>query len=100
MFKRLIALVLACVLMTGALCAWAEPEGIAIDGESASGDIDTVIDAGDLFLSVDDLGASLLANDGDGEDELLPTELTVKKSTTKKVKLGTDYQVKIPGKKI
>lgn len=100
MFKRLIALLLACVLMTGALCAWAEPEGIAIDGESASGDIDTVIDAGDLFLSVDDLGASLLANDGDGEDELLPTELTVKKSTTKKVKLGTDYQVKIPGKKI
>lgn len=101
MFKRLIALLLACMLATGALCAWAEPEGIAIDGESAPGDIDTVIDAGDLALSVDDLSDSLLlANDGDGEDGLLPTELSIKKSATKKVILGVDYQITVPGKTI
>ena len=100
MFKRLIALLLACVLTMGTLCAWAEPECIAIDGESTPGEIDTVVDAGDLFLSIDDLGTSLLANDDGGEEALLPTELTIKKSVTKKVKLGVDYQVKIPGKKI
>ena len=38
MFKRLIALLLACMLMTGTLCAFAEPEGISIDGE----DLDTL----------------------------------------------------------
>ena len=66
MFKRLIALLLACMLTMGTLCAWAEPEGIAIDGESTPGEIDTVVDAGDLFLSIDDLGTSLLANDDGG----------------------------------
>lgn len=100
MFKRLIALLLACVLMTGTLCAWAEPEGIAIDGEVASGDISAVIDAGDLPLSIDDLDKTLLANDGDGEDELLPIDLIVKKSATKKVILGLDYQIEVPGKTI
>lgn len=100
MFKRLIALLLACMLTMGTLCAWAEPEGIAIDGESTLGEIDTVVDAGDLFLSIDDLGTSLLANDDGGEEALLPTVLSIKKSTTKKVKLGLDYQVEIPGKKI
>ncbi len=100
MFKRLIALLLACLLMTSALGTLAEPEGIVIDGESAPGDIDAVVDAGDLSLSVDDLGVSLLANEGDGEDELLPIELSIKKSATKKVILGFDYQVKVPGKQI
>ena len=100
MFKRMIALLLACALMTGALCALAEPEGIAIDGESAPGAIDAVVDAGELALSIDDLGTGLLTNDDDGEDELLPTELIVKKSVTKKVNLGQDYQVKVPGKTI
>ena len=99
MFKRLIALLLACALMTGALWALAEPEGIAIDGESASGDIDTVIDAGDLALSIGDLSTNLLlANDG--EDALPPTKLSIKKSTTKNVILGVDYQIKVPGKTI
>lgn len=99
MFKRLIALLLTCALMTGALWALAEPEGIAIDGESASGDIDTVIDAGDLALSIGDLSTNLLlANDG--EDALPPTKLSIKKSTTKNVILGVDYQIKVPGKTI
>ena len=99
MFKRLIALLLAFALMTGALWALAEPEGIAIDGESASGDIDTVIDAGDLALSIGDLSTDLpLANDG--EDELSPIELSIKKSSTKNVILGVDYQIKVPGKTI
>ena len=100
MFKRLIALLLACMLMTGTLCAFAEPEGISIDGEATSGDIDAVIDAGDLSPLIGDLETALLANDGDGEDELLPTELIIKKSATKKVILGLDYQVRIPGKTI
>ena len=100
MFKRLIALLLSCALMTGALCALAEPEGIAIDSDSASVAIDTVVDAGDLFLSIDDPDTSLLVNATGGEDELLPIELSIKKSTTKKVELGLDYQVKVPGKTI
>ena len=100
MFKRLIALLLACLLTTGALCAWAEPEDLAVDGEVTPGDIDAVVDAGELSLSIDDLGTTLLANDEDGEDELLPIELTIKKSATKKVILGLDYQIKVPGKTI
>jgi len=100
MFKRLIALLLACALMTGALCALAEPEGIAIDGDAAPVAIDTVVDAGDLFLSIDDPGTNFLTNATGAEDELLPTELSIKKSVTKKVELGLDYQVKVPGKTI
>lgn len=100
MFKRLIALLLACMLMTGTLCAFAEPGGISIDGEATDGGIDAVVDAGDLSPLIGDLETTLLANDGDGEDELLPTELIIKKSTTKKVILGLDYQVRIPGKAI
>jgi len=100
MFKRLIALLLICALMTGTLCALAEPEGITLDAESAPVAIDTVIDAGELFLSIDESGTVLLANDDGEEDELLPTELSIKKSATKKVELGLDYQIKVPGKTI
>jgi len=95
MFKRLIALLVAALLMTGALGAWAESENVAIDVEY---DIEAVIDADSLDLFLDDQIENLFTNDGD--QAVQPTELVIKKSGTKQVLLGVDYQITIPGKTI
>lgn len=99
MLKRFIALVMACLLAAGALPALAELDSIGIDDEIVLDAFDEVIDENSLDLSIDALNASVSANAAK-DDELLPTELRIKKSASKKVTLGYDYQIVIPGKKI
>ena len=98
MYRRLIAWLLAALLMASALGAWAEPEGIAGDGEIELDGIEEVIDAGELALSLDGLSENAFANDN--ETALQPTVLVVRKSGTQKVILGVDYQITVPGKTI
>lgn len=99
MFKRFIALVMAGLLAVGALPALAELDSIGTDDEIVLDAFDEVIDEESLDLSIDALNASVSANAAK-DDELLPTELRIKKSASKKVTLGYDYQIVIPGKKI
>lgn len=99
MFKRFIALVIACLLVAGALPALAELDSIKADDEIALEAFDEIIGEDSLDLSIDALNANVSANASE-DDELLPTELSIKKSASKKVTLGFDYQIVIPGKKI
>ena len=96
MLRRIIALLLAVMLLAGGASAFAEAGDIVIGADIAQ--------AGELppegeGLSLDGMEGLLLAN-GSAEANDQPVELTVTKSGTKKVTLGLRYQIVVPGKTI
>ena len=102
MFKRMIAALLACLLMAAPLAALAESDDIVItDAVEAIGEVE-VSDLEAPSLSLEGLESALFANEPDeeGEDEDQPIELSISKSTTKKVTLGYKYQIVLSGKTI
>jgi len=122
--KRFIAILMACLLMAGALPALAEPEAIAVDDGVVLDEVSDLVDEDDLQLSQDivdlDLSGAIegpadvdsldvtpdaltpndAAEDPEEDEEDPVTELSIKKSSTKKVAVGEDYQIVIPGKTI
>lgn len=115
MIRRIIATLLACLLLLGALPALAD-EIIISDGIDLAGEALPVEPDGGA-LAVDAPVDFLLANEGEedpmddwlaGEDEEgdeeddedLPIELSISKSVTRQVTVGFTYQISVPGKTI
>ena len=107
MFRRVIAFLLAALLIAGMPSALSETVEIAVapetDGvvfEDGAGPLsDAVMPSPGGALSIDSLAPNVLSNDAD-DDDALPIELSVSKSCTRQVTLGLSYQIVIPGKTI
>lgn len=97
--KRAVALLLALLLAVG--CALAEgaedvalaPAGEAVEAGVAEAD-------GPLYANAGEEQQPGGAEGGETPEPPAPTELTVKKSATKTVYLGTKYQIVVPGKTV
>lgn len=94
MFRRIIAMLLAGLLLAGLLPALAEPDAVEIEAGLDLPDADTMPEALDVALSLDAPEDAPVAN------ETAPEELTLNKSATKAVTLGHSYQIVLPGKDI
>ena len=102
--KRIIAALLAWLLLAGLLSAHAQAEELVIED---TGDAGAVLELAlpDAALQIDALDAALTANapeedEADEEEEAGPIELLISKSATKKVTLGLSYQIVVSGKTI
>ena len=111
MRRRVIALLMVCLLIAGMPSALSEAVEIAVepetDGVVFEDGAGPVADAvllcpGGVALSIDGLASNELFDDddGDGGDEAQPVELSVSKSGTRRVTLGLSYQIVIPGKTV
>jgi len=94
MFRRIIAMLLAGLMLAGLLPALAEPDAVEIEAGFDLPDADTMPEALDVALSLDAPEDAPVAN------EAAPEELTLNKSATKAVTLGHSYQIVLPGKDI
>ena len=107
MSRRVIAFLLAALLIAGMPSALSETVEIAVapetDGvvfEDGTGPLsDAVMPSPGGALSIDGLAPNVLSNDAD-DDDALPIELSVSKSCTRRVTLGLSYQIVIPGKTV
>lgn len=104
MFKRLIAILLACLLAAFALPALAETGDIAVEGGALIEDGVPAI--GDGALPLPEMSLSLGAPESEAppaasvENATQAVELSVSKSCAKEATLGLTYQIVVPGKKI
>lgn len=108
MHRRIIALLLACLLIAGMPCALSEAVEIAVDPETggvvfedgAGAVADAVMPCPDgVALPIDSLASNFLSNDVDDADAQ-PVELSVSQSGTRRVTLGLSYQIVVPGKTV
>lgn len=104
MFKRLIAILLACLLAAVALPALAETGDIAVEGGVLIEDVAPAISDGNPSLPGMDLSLGTLESEAPPaasvENAAQAVELSVSKSCTKEATLGLSYQIVVPGKKI
>lgn len=104
MLKRLIAILLACLLTAAALPSLAETGDITVeDGAFIEDSAPAIIDG---VLSLPDMGLSIGALESEAplavsaENATQAVGLSISKSCTKQATLGLSYQISIPGKKI
>ena len=94
MFRRIIAMLLAGLLLAGLSAALAEPDAVEIEAGFDLPDDEIMPGALDVALSLDAPGDAPVANEAE------PEELTLTKSATRTVALGISYQIVVPGKEI
>ena len=101
MLKRIIAALLACLLLAGALPALAEAGDIVIEDAAA-----LIPDAGLPSADIGGLSGELSTEDPApysppvGANAAQAVALSISKSCTQEATLGVDYQITVPGKKI
>ena len=94
MFRRIIAMLLAGLLLAGLSAALAEPDAVEIEAGFDLPDDEIMPGALDVALSLDAPGDAPVANEAE------PEELTLTKSAKRTVALGISYQIVVPGKDI
>ena len=94
MFRRIIAMLLAGLLLAGLSAALAEPDAVEIEAGFDLPDDEIMPGALDVALSLDAPGDAPVANEAE------PEELTLTKSAKRTVALGIIYQIVVPGKDI
>ena len=101
MLKRIIAALLACLLLAGALPALAEAGDIVIEDAAA-----LIPDAGLPSADIGGLSGELSTEDPApysppaAANAAQAVALSISKSCTQEATLGVDYQITVPGNKV